>query len=150
MTFWKPIKPFLADKTKKFSRITLIEVENISEDNEIVKIFHDYFINVPTQNIPTNQEFEFIIKDPLLRIIEKYHNHPNIILIKTKNKSQTFRFNETNFDEIKKSIQNLDPKKVSQKSDMNTNILRKNSTCFARYIAMITMSQFTLQSFTLN
>ena len=104
MTFWRAFKPFLANKTKKLSRGTLVEVEKIiSEDNEIVKIFHEYFINVPTQSTPTNQEFEFKIKVPLLRIIEKYHNHPSVILIKAKMKSQTSRFKETNTDEIRKS-----------------------------------------------
>ena len=39
-------------------------------------------------------------------------------LIKTKNKSKTVRFRETNTDEIKKFIEKLDPKKASQKSDM--------------------------------
>ena len=33
------------------------------------------------------------------------------MIIKAKNKSQTFRFQETNIDEIKKSIQNHDLKK---------------------------------------
>ena len=41
-------------------------------------------------------------------------------LIKTKNKSKTVRFRETNTDEIKKFIEKLDPKKASQKSDMSS------------------------------
>ena len=55
--------------------------------------------------MPTNQEFEYSDspeEDPLLRIIGKYQNHPSINLIKSKNKSQTFKFTETNIDEIKK------------------------------------------------
>ena len=42
-----------------------------------------------------------------------------LIQVKNKNKSQTFRIRETSMDEIKTSIQNLDPKKASQKN-MNT------------------------------
>ena len=83
--------------------------------------------------MPKNQEFEYPdspAEDPLLRIIGKYQNHPSIKLIKSKNKFQTFKFRETNTDETKKPIQNLDPKKASQKSDMNTNILRKNAAFF--------------------
>ena len=72
------------------------------------------------------------------------NNNLSIKLIKAKNKSQTFRFKETNIDEIKMSIQNLDPKKASQKSDMNTRFLRKNIS------AMISLPLFTPQSFTLN
>ena len=55
--------------------------------------------------MPTNQEFEYSDspeEDPLLRIIGKYQNHPSINLIKSKNKSQTLKFTETNIDEIKK------------------------------------------------
>ena len=44
-----------------------------------------------------------------------------------------FKFIETNIDEIKKYIENLDPRKASQKSDMNTNIIRKNAVFFAKY-----------------
>ena len=86
--------------------------------------------------MPTNQEFEYSDspeEDPLLRIIGKCQNHPSIKLIKSKNKSQMFKFRETNTDEMKKSIENLDPKKASQKSDMNINIIRKNSAFFAEY-----------------
>ena len=86
--------------------------------------------------MPTNQEFEYSDspeEDPLLRTIRKYQNHPSIKLIKSKNKSQTFKFRETNIDEIKKYIENLDPKKASQKSDINTNIIRKNAAFFAKY-----------------
>ena len=68
--------------------------------------------------MPTNQEFEYSDspeEDPLLRIIGKYQNHPSIKLIKSKNKSQTFKFSEINIDEIKTSIENLDPKKSISK-----------------------------------
>ena len=67
--------------------------------------------------MPTEQDFEYSDspeEDSLLRIIGKYQNHPSIKLIKSKNESQTFKFRETNIDEIKKSIENLDPKKASQ------------------------------------
>ena len=86
--------------------------------------------------MPTDQEFEYSFspeEDPLLRIIRKYQNHLRTKLIKAKNKSQTFKFRQTNIDVIKKSIENLDPKKASQKNEMNTNVIRKNMTYFAKY-----------------
>ena len=133
-TFWKTVKPFLADKTNKTSRIILIEDEKtISQDIEIAKTFNEYFISIPIKNMPSNQEFEWLDpseKDPLLRIIKKYQNYPSIKLIKAKNKSKTFRFRETNTNEIKKFIQNLDAKKASQNSDMNT---KQNAAFFAKY-----------------
>ena len=86
--------------------------------------------------MPTLQEFEGSdspVEDPILRIIGKYQNHPIIKLIKYKNKSQTFKFRDTNIDKIKESIENVGPKKRSQKSDMNTNI-SKNATFFEKYM----------------
>ena len=85
-TFWKTAKPFLTEKSKKFSKITLIEDNQIiSQDKQIANIFNEYFINIPVLNMPTNQEFEYSDspeEDPLLRIIGKYQNHPSIKLIK--------------------------------------------------------------------
>ena len=88
---------------------------------------------MPTNN--RNEEFEYSDspkEDPLLRINGKYQNHPSIKLIKCKNKSQTFKFRKTNIDKIKKSMENLGPKKESQKCDMNRNI-RKMRLFFAKY-----------------
>ena len=137
-TFWKTVKPFLTDKTNKTSRITLIEEERvISQDHLIAKTFSEYFINIPIKNMPKNQEYESFDSsegNPVSSIIKKYQNHPSIKLIKTKNKSKTFRFRETNTDEIKKFIEKLDPKKASQKSDMSTNILKKKCSFFDKYI----------------
>ena len=137
-TFWKTVKPFLSEKSQKTSKITLIENEEIiSDDKQIAKIFNDYFISIPILNMPTNQEFDFAVTqevDPVLRIIEKYQNHPSVKLLNSKNKLHTFKFRETNINEIKRYISSLDPKKVSQKSDMNTNILKKNVFFFAEYV----------------
>ena len=90
--------------------------------------------------MPTNQESESSDspkEDPHFRIIGKYQNHLSTKLIKSKNKTQTLKFRDTNFDEIKKSIENLDPKKASQKSDMNTNIIRKNVMVIRVMISML-------------
>lgn len=54
-TFWKFAISFLADKAKKYFGITLIEDENIiSEDYDVAKVFNNYFINIPIQNMPTH------------------------------------------------------------------------------------------------
>ena len=115
-TFWKSVKPFLRDKTNKTSRITLIEEEGvIFQDHLLAKTFNEYFINIPIKNMPQNEEYESFDSSegkPVSSIIKKYQNHPNIKLINTKNKSKTFRFRETNTDEIKKFIEKLDPKKL--------------------------------------
>ena len=53
-------------------------------------------------------------------------------LIKAKNNSQVFKFSQIYIEEVKKSFQSLDPKKVAQKDDVETNLLKKNVDCFAK------------------
>ena len=54
------VKPFLAEKSRKVSKITLIEDNQvISQDKEIAKIFNEYFIIIPILNMPADQEFEY-------------------------------------------------------------------------------------------
>ena len=115
-TFWKTVKPFSTDKNNKTSGITSIEEERVQEQDHLIsKTFHEYFINIPIKNMPENQEYESFGSsegNPVTSIIKKYQNHPRIKLIKTKNKSKTFGFRETNTDEIKKFTEKLDPKKA--------------------------------------
>ena len=81
LTFWKTVKSFLAEKSKKVSKITLIEDNQIiSQDKQIAKIFNEYFISIPILNMPTNQEFEYSDspeEDPPLIIIGKYQSRPS-------------------------------------------------------------------------
>ena len=126
-TFWETVKSFLTEKINKTSIITLTEEERvIFQDHLIAKTFNEYFISIPIKNMPKNPEYESFgssEENPVSIIIKKYQNHPSIKLIKSKNKSKTFRYRETNIDEIKKFIEKLDPKKASQKSDTSTNVL---------------------------
>ena len=60
MTFWKTVKSFLAEISKKVSKITLIDKNKIiSKDKQIAKIFSKYFLCSPILNMPTNKEFEY-------------------------------------------------------------------------------------------
>ena len=140
--FWKTGKPFLTDKTNKTSRIILIEEERvISQDHQIVKLF-PIIPSIPIKNMPKNQEYESFDSSeeyPVSSIIKKYRIHRSIKLIKTKNKSKTFRFRETNTDEIKKFIEKLYPKEASQKFDMSTNILKKMPLFSPSISAMVLM-----------
>ena len=72
-------------------------------------------------------------QDPILEILDKYKNHPSIKLIKVKDNSQIFKFNQTDIGEVKKSFQSLDPKKTARKDDIKTNLLKKNVDFFEKY-----------------
>ena len=59
ITFWKTEKPFLADKTNKTSKTTLIEEERvISQDHRVAKLFSEYFISIPIKNMPKNMKYK--------------------------------------------------------------------------------------------
>ena len=75
-------------------------------------------------------------QDPILNIIEKFKFHPSIKLIKSKSKglSSSFSFKFATIYEVKKSINNLDPKKASHKEDICTSILKANADFFASYV----------------
>ena len=71
--FWKTVKPFLSEKVTKHSKINLAEGEKIiSCDEQIVKTFGEYFINISNLNMPSHGLCPNLLEpDPILRIIHK-------------------------------------------------------------------------------
>ena len=55
-------------------------------------------------------------------IIERYKDHPSINLIKSKNSclANTFSFTHVSVEEMKRSIESLDPRKAAQEKDIHT------------------------------
>ena len=60
-------------------------------------------------------------QDPILKIPDKYKDHSSIKL-----------FGQIGMEEPKKSFQSLDPKKVAQKDNVKTNLLKKNAYFFCK------------------
>ena len=89
-------------------------------------------------------------QDPILKILDKYKDHPSVKLIKTKNNSQLFRFSQIDIEEVKKSFQSLDPRKAAQKDDIKTNLLKKHVDFLQNTHVIISMIQFVLQNFPTN
>ena len=146
--FWNKIKPLFTDKIKSKSKITLIEKELnkdsneimsekiISNDNDVAETFNKFFVNiVPNLKIPTNHDFDINFKvtgDPIVDAINKYENHPSIIMIKNKNKTQ-FSFTVVEYDDILKKVKKLNTSKATQQSNIPTKILKENDEFFARF-----------------
>ena len=87
-------------------------------------------------------------QDPILKILDKYKDHPSIKLIKAKNNFQVFKFSQIDIEEVKKSFQGLEPKKAAQKDDIKTNLLKK--TFLQNTHVMTSMIKFVLQNFPAN
>ena len=152
-TFWKTVKPLFTDKIQTKSKITLIEKKVvsgvgqeqivsekvISEDQAVAEVFNKFFINiVPNLKIPTNHNYDtdfLVTNDQVANALNKFRNHPSIIMIKNKRKAdQCFSFGPVTYEDILKKTNNLDTAKASQQSDVPTKILKQNSDYFARYL----------------
>ena len=87
--FWKTVKPFLSDKSINSDKIHLNENgELINSKTKTAEVLNEFFSNiVKNLKIP---EYENLncnfqkVKDPELKAILKYKNHPSIIAIKEK------------------------------------------------------------------
>ena len=145
-------EPFFTDQVQIKSKITLIkkkviskqgQVSNrtekiISDDKAIAKVFNKFFINiVPNLKTPVENNIDhgFTKTDDLaLNAINKFKNHPSIIMIKRKNNPcGSFSFSSVQYDDILKKTKNLDTAKASQESDIPRKILKANREFFAQY-----------------
>ena len=141
-TFWKTLKPFLTDKVKTKSKITLIEKkykdsstepseEIISDEEKVAEIFN-FFVNiVPNLKIPNNHNCDMDFQktdDPVLNAINKYRYHSSIVMINSKIEPESiFSFTTVQYDDVFRKIKNLNISKASQQSDIPTEILIENS-----------------------
>ena len=117
-TFWKTAKPLFTDKIQTKSKITLIEKKVvsgvgqeqivsekvISEDQAVAEVFNKFFINiVPNLKIPTNHNYDtdfLVTNDQVVNALNKFRNHPSIIMIKNKRKAdQYFSFGPVTYTE---------------------------------------------------
>ena len=85
--FWKTIKPFFLNIGNYRSQITLVEKDEVlQDDDQIAKELNKFFKNaVSTSNIKensfiTNKSLDGIT-DPIDKAIDKYKFHPSILLI---------------------------------------------------------------------
>ena len=138
-TFWKPVKPYLSDKSVKCDKINLSENgELLKNESETAEVFNNFFSNIVKnlkipeyKNLNTNLEN---VKDPVFRAILKYKNHPSIIAIKEKSKNEKFSFHEVKNEKIEREIMRLNKNKASQKSDNPIRIIKDNVDIFANFL----------------
>ena len=118
-TFWKTVKPFFTDEIQTKSKITLneknvvsevgqeqiVSKKVISEDQAVSEVFNKFLINiVPNLKIPSNHNYDtdFLVTNDQVAL-NKFRNHPSIIMIKSERKSgQCFSFGTVTYDDILK------------------------------------------------
>ena len=87
--FWRTVKPLFSDKIQASTAITLLENDELANDNKVVaNIFNNYFVRITdslniltvSENLtPTNE-----ISDPLDIALTKYKFHPSVQCIKER------------------------------------------------------------------
>ena len=133
--FWRTVKPLLSDKVKSSEKITLVEGDEIiNEDGGNAKILNTFFSNaVKNLKIPEYQETGPLannISHPIFTAILKYRNHPSIVVSKNLNKSSRFDFCRVSVPDVVKEIKKLSTRKATQYTDLPVKILKENCDFF--------------------
>ena len=129
--FWKVIKPSLLDKSCAKEQINLVEKGEILKTDLETAVLYTFLRDI-VKNLEINQYSNFDpvinhVKDPTLRAILKYKDHPSILAIQNNCKNGIkFAFEEIDLASIEKEIHNLKMNKASQSSDIPTKIIKEN------------------------
>ena len=111
-TFWKTIKPFLSDKITSTQKITLIDKEEIIiGDNNTEEVLNTFFSSIVSKlkidGYSNSDPLANNIRDPVLKCIVRYRNHPSILAIGelyNKNRELLFSFSKIHRDKVLSDI----------------------------------------------
>ena len=138
--FWKTVKPFLSDESIDSDKINLNENgELINCKSKTAEELNRFFSNI-VKNLKIleyenlNHNFQKV-KDPVLKAILKYKNHPSIIARKEKLKNSKCNFHEVDNERIIKVIKSLNKNTASQMSDIPIAIIHENADFFSDFLA---------------
>ena len=137
--FWRTVKPLFSDKTKSNEKITLVEDETITtqdEQNEdLLNIFFSNAVkNLKIPRFSNTNSFVERLSDPALKAILKHKNHPSIVAIRNANDNSHFHFNEVSLEEVYKEIRKLSTLKSVHSTDITIRVLKENAGIFPGYI----------------
>ena len=114
------------------------EGKTVSDKKELCRTFSTYFANIVSDlQIPKIQDNASNIKsnhDPVLAAINTFQNHTSVVNIKQRKFNSTFIFKNTNENEVRKIIKNLNVCKTCQGSDIPTKIIKLNIDLFSSFI----------------
>ena len=84
--FWKTVKPMLSNESVYRQSITLVkDNKTLPEKLNVAETFNVFFLNILNEmNIPLGRELlteADHIEDPVLKIIERFKNHPSVVII---------------------------------------------------------------------
>ena len=138
--FWKTVKPLFSNRNPMCEKITLIENGKIlSNDEEIAECFNEYFTHI-TDSLDIDPLFKVVheqqtIDEMVLRAIDKYKDHPSIVVIKqhVTTNCAIFKFSHVSPTEVMKQIDLLDNNKSSS-GNIPTSILKATREIVCPYL----------------
>ena len=103
--FLRTVKPLFPDKPKSNQKITLVEDETVTtQDEQNADLLNICFSNaVKNLKIPRFSNTNPLAErpfNPTLQVILKYKNHPSIVAIRNANNNSHFHFNEVSVEEV--------------------------------------------------
>ena len=128
--FWKTVKRFLSKKIHPSGRINLTEEENKFNCEEGAKELNNFFANaVKNLNMSNYENCNSLTKtidDATFTAIDKWRNHPSILIIASEYKNRTdFSFHLVSKEDALTEIK-LDVSKAIQESDIPVKIIKAN------------------------
>ena len=113
--FWQTVKPLLSDKVKSKEKITLLQGDMIStEDEKSAELLNAFFSSaVSNLNTPEYSGINILaerISHPTLKAILKDKNHPSITAINNLKRNYNFFSSVVSEEDILKEIKKLIPR----------------------------------------
>ena len=140
-SFWKTVVPLFSKKTSKSDKIILTEKGlNISDDDELCRIFKEFFENIISElKIPDlvkdlGCNSQLTVNSSVDNIVKTFENHPSIVSIKKNFTPTEFNFRKVNQKEVEKVINDLSVEKAIQSNDIPTKIIKLNKDIFGNFI----------------
>ena len=136
--FWRTVKLLFSDKTMSNEKITLVEDETVTTQDEknaepLNLFFSSAVKNLKIPEFSDTNPLAERLSDPVLKAILKYNNHPSIAAIRNANNNSHFHFNEVSVEEVYKEIRKLSTRKSVQSTDIPIRVLKENSDIFADF-----------------
>ena len=127
-------KTLLSDKTKLNEKITLVEDETVTtQDEQNAELWNISFSkaakNLKRPKFSNSNPLAEKLSDPTLKAILKNKNHPSIVTIRNANNFH-FHFNEVSVEEIYNEIRKSSPRKSTYSTDTPIRELQENADIF--------------------
>ena len=126
----RTVAPLFSNKNSKSDKIVLYEDDKtISAEKELCRTFSTYFSNIVFDLIPNIHEDASGIRsnhDPVLTAINTFQNHASVVNIKQREFNSIFSFKNTNKNEVRKIIKNLNVRKTCQSNVIPTKVIKLN------------------------